>query len=173
MTDARNRASGAGASRWRVDPATSRISFEARWMFGARTARGVFERFAGWATLHDDGSLVGELTMDPSSVNTGIRLRDRHLQNRLFLDSGNHPVITFMSRDIRLDGPSLTGAGHLVVRDRGVEVPLRGAVRIDAEQLTLSGSATLDVRRFGWPTALGYIGRSLVVDGAISLERHA
>lgn len=162
----------AGESRWRINSAQSRISFEASWLFGARSAEGVFERFDGWALLRSDRSLVGELTIDPSSVNTRIRLRDHHLQNRFFLDSGNYPVITFTPSDVTISSRSVTGVGKLLVRDRSVNLPTSGTAQIDAGHITVSGSATLDVRQFGWPTALGYIGRSIVVKGAISLERH-
>lgn len=157
---------------WRVDPAVSRIWFEARWMFGMFTAKGVFECFDGWASMQDDGSLLGELTIDPTSVNTGNRLRDHDLQNRFFLDSANFPVIRFSSQDVTVASRTITGTGRLSVRDRSIEVPIHGTARVDADHLTMSGSATLDIRQFGWPSALGYIRRSLVINGALSLGRH-
>ncbi|MCA2356960.1 MULTISPECIES: YceI family protein [Mycobacterium] len=146
--------------------------FEARWMFGICTATGVFERCDGWALLPGNGSLVGELSIDSSSVNTGNRLRDHDLQKKLFLDSRNYPVITLTSGDVTIAGRSIAGAGHLTVRDRSVEVPVCGTACVDADRLILKGSATLDVRRFGWPTAFGYIRRSLIVNAAVSLVRH-
>ncbi|WP_158559939.1 YceI family protein [Prauserella sp. PE36] len=161
-----------GESRWRVDPAGSRISFKARWMFGTLTAEGVFERFGGWALLREDGSLAGELSIDPSSVNTGIRLRDHHLQNRFFLDSANYPIITLASSHVVITSRPFRGVGSLSVRDRSVDVPIHGTAGVDVDQVILSGSATLDIRQFGWPTAFGYIGRSLTVEGAIALEPH-
>jgi polyisoprenoid-binding protein YceI len=159
-------------ARWQLDPAVSRIWFEARWMFGMCTVVGIFERFDGWVVLHEDGSLVGELTIDASSVKTGNRLRDHDLQNRFFLHSAKYPVITLTSRDMAITSRSVTGTGHLLARDRSAEIPVHGTARVDADHMTVSGSATLDVRQLGWPTALGYIRRSLVVNGALSLGRH-
>lgn len=141
-------------------------------MFGICTTKGIFEHFGGWAVLDGDGSVGGQLTIDASSVNTGNRLRDRDLQNRLFLDSTNYPVITFTSDEVTIAGRSITGAGRLSVRDRSVEVPVCGAARIDTDRLNLTGSATLDVRLLGLPTAFGYIRRSLVVNAAVALVRH-
>lgn len=159
-------------SSWRIDPARSSISFEARWMFGICTARGVFERTDGWVSLRSNGSLVGELTIDASSVNTGNRLRDRHLRNRLFLGSRRHPTIALTSKAVRISGTTMTGDGYLSVRGRTVKTPVSGTVRMEsADQMSVSGSATLDVRQFGWPTGLGYIRRSLVVNAAVSLSR--
>lgn len=172
MIGGRNAVSDKGAARWRIDPAVSRIWFEARWMFGMCTVVGVFERFDGWALQRDDGSLVGELTIDASSVNTGNRLRDHDLQNRFFLDSERYPVITLTSSDMVITSRSVTGTAHLLARDRSAKVPVHGTARVDADHMTVSGSATLDVRQFGWPTALGYIRRSLVVNGALSLGQH-
>lgn len=173
MTGGQYGAVDAGESRrWRVDPAVSKIWFEARWMFGICTVIGIFEHFDGWAVLQDDNSLVGELTITASSVHTGNRLRDHDLQNRFFLDTTTYPVITLTSGDVTITGRSITGAGHLVVRNRQVKVPVHGTARVDADHLTLSGSATIDVRQFGWPTALGYIRRSLVLNAALSLGRH-
>jgi polyisoprenoid-binding protein YceI len=149
----------------------SKIWFEAGWMFGMCTAIGVFERFDGWAQLDDDGSLAGELTIEASSVNTGNRLRDHHLNNRLFLDSGNYPTLTLTANSVTVTGRSVSGSGQLLVRERRVTFPLHGTARADADHLTMTGSANLDVRQFGWPTALGYIRRSLVINGALSLAR--
>lgn len=172
MTGARHGAADARETRWRVDPAVSKIWFEARWMFGMATVIGVFEHFDGWAELQGDGSLLGDLTIDASSVKTGNRLRDHDLQNRFFLDSGNYPTITLTSSGITVTGRSVAGTGQLFVRDRSVEFPLHGTARADLDRLTLTGSGTLDVRQFGWPTALGYIRRSLVIHGALSLGRN-
>ena len=171
MTGAQYGTSGVRKSRWRIDPSVSRIWFEAKWMFGMCTAIGVFERFDGWAQLQDDGSLAGELTIEASSVNTGNRLRDHDLHNRLFLDSRNYPTLTLTAEGVTVTGRSVAGSGQLLVRARSATFPLHGTARADADHLTLTGSATVDVRQFGWPTALGYIGRSLVINGALSLDR--
>lgn len=78
-----------------------RVTFSVRW-FGVVHVRGSFAAVAGTVTTPgSDGQEASiSVTVDSTSVRTGISLRDRHLRGLRFLDSGRHPVIRFESEHV-------------------------------------------------------------------------
>ncbi|THF55385.1 YceI family protein [Pseudothauera rhizosphaerae] len=45
-----------------------------------------------------------DITIDTTSVDTGYALFDEHIQGEDFLDTANHPTITYKSTAVRFDG---------------------------------------------------------------------
>ena len=107
------------AARYELDPAHSRASFAVRHMMVA-TVRGEFIKLAGTVVLddaHPERSHV-EATIDASTVNTGVEMRDNHLRSADFFDVAQFPQITFRSTAIRVTGPdSFAVTGDLTIRD--------------------------------------------------------
>jgi len=90
---------GALAGRWLLDPQASRAEFRVRHFWNTITVRGWFERLEGEGTVGPDGTVTGQLVIDPASLTTKNKQRDRHLRSADFFDVQQHPrVIVTVSR---------------------------------------------------------------------------
>jgi polyisoprenoid-binding protein YceI len=103
--------------RWQIDSAHSGIHFSVRHLVIAKV-RGQFTRWNGSIEAPDgDASRAGvEVTIDASSISTGVADRDTHLRSADFLDVENHPEITYKSTRVeKLDGERLRVHGELTI----------------------------------------------------------
>src|SRR6478735_8682706 len=93
----------APAATYQIDPAHSRASFAVRHMMVA-TVRGEFTKLAGTVVLDDAHPELShvEATIDASTVNTSVEMRDNHLRSADFFDVARFPQITFRSKAIRV-----------------------------------------------------------------------
>jgi polyisoprenoid-binding protein YceI len=82
---------------WDIDPTHSEVGFSVRHAMVA-TVRGGFNEFGGTITVGQDltDSSV-EVTIDPSTIDTGNADRDRHLRSGDFFDVETYPRIVFRS----------------------------------------------------------------------------
>jgi polyisoprenoid-binding protein YceI len=88
-----------------IDNTHSSVQFSVPF-FGVSEVTGRFERFCGNFLL-DDTNLPGskvELYIDASSINTGLKIRDRDLVEK-YLEAKQFPIIYFKSRSIRMLKP--------------------------------------------------------------------
>ena len=120
---------------WVIDPDHSVAAFSIRHMMIAQV-RGQFNKIEGSVSFDPDnisGSSV-ELTIDASSVLTGVGKRDDHLMAADFLDTKKYPVISFKSSQIKALSPGralVTGdlTLHGVTRSITVEVSYTDPVK--------------------------------------------
>jgi len=84
---------------WTIDPAHSASQFAARHM-GISTVRGEFRKVSGSATYDpaDPSKTSLEATIDATSVDTRVDMRDNDLRSPNFLDVQKYPTITFKSK---------------------------------------------------------------------------
>ena len=99
-----------------IDNTHSSIQFSVPF-FGISEVTGRFERFCGTLVLDEAniGSSRMELFIDASSINTGLKVRDRDLVEK-YLETKKHPIIYFTSSSIRVSKPKqfeVTGALRL------------------------------------------------------------
>lgn len=101
----------------RVHPRNARITFAAR-LCGLLTVRGEFTEFDGRVryAAGDPRRSSLEATIGAASIQTGIRIRDRHLRGWSYLDAEEHPTITFRSRSVACETPKLMVRGSLTLR---------------------------------------------------------
>lgn len=86
-----------------------------------------FERISG-KMVFDQVSKTGstEVTIDATSVNTGRAALNEQIQAADFFDTANHPVISFKSNLVKLDGDQSSLSGNLTIK--GVTLPVTLAV---------------------------------------------
>jgi polyisoprenoid-binding protein YceI len=150
---------------WRVDGESSRARFVARTLGGAAKVPGAFGSLSG-SLVVDDENASGVLTIDPASVDTGNRLRDKHLRGRDFFRVGEHPQMRYELR-------SLTRRGDGLVRLEGdlFAAGTRTALRLDATlRLRKDGGAEIACRTRVDRVALGLRGARGMVPRAVELD---
>ncbi|GFJ76386.1 YceI family protein [Phytohabitans houttuyneae] len=92
------------AGSWVIDAASSDVTFQIQQM-GFSTVSGSFDDFEGTIVTADnprDSSVTAVIRT--ASVNTRNKRRDKHLQTKGYLNTKQHPTITFASTGVREDG---------------------------------------------------------------------
>jgi polyisoprenoid-binding protein YceI len=122
-------------AKWVIDPDHSVAAFSIRHMMIANV-RGQFNKITG-NVYYDPPNIAAssvEMTIDVSSLVTGIQKRDEHLKSPDFFDAKKYPVITFKSTKIEhLGGSRAKVIGNLsihgVSRTVILEVEYSGPVK--------------------------------------------
>jgi len=113
-------------STWNIDAAHSGIHFTIRHMVVSKV-RGQFAKYSGTLKVYDNdltGSQV-DVTIDVSSIGTGVADRDAHLRSPDFFDVEKFPEIRFHSTRIERAGDDrYRVVGELTIRDVTREVTL-------------------------------------------------
>ena len=108
----------AAAQPWKIDPDHAQVGFKVRHLMVANV-RGNFDKVSGVVDLDetDLSRSTVRVTIETSSINTGIAKRDDHLRSADFLDVARYPSMTFVSRKVVKNGPgSLQVTGDLTIR---------------------------------------------------------
>lgn len=117
-----------------------------------------------WDAENPENSSVS-VTIDASSVDSGVDEFDGHLRDERFFDTANHPEITFQSTSVSRTGDSTgTIAGDLTIKGETKPVTLdvtfnKGAFneRDNSYKLGFSGSTTVKRSDFGVDTYVPYV----------------
>jgi polyisoprenoid-binding protein YceI len=141
---------------WNIDTAHSGIGFSVRHMVVSKV-RGRFTKFAGTIHIEDDvARSEGTVTIDASSIDTGVPDRDAHLRSPEFFDVEKFPELRFRSKRIeKLDDARYRVAGDLTIRDVTREVRLEAEYGGRAkdpwgnERVGFVGRTSIDRRDFG------------------------
>lgn len=113
----------AQTSTWVPDKAHSGVDFSILHM-GLSNVRGHFGNIGGTITLNESDitKSVVDVTIDVSTVSTGVAPRDGDLKGPNFFDVAQFPTATFVSTGIAKDGKSLSVTGNLTLH--GVTKPV-------------------------------------------------
>ncbi len=118
----------AGPVTYKLDPTHTWTTWEVR-HFGTSTYRGRFDRKQGTVTI-DRAAKTGkvELTIDLTSVNTGVDPLNHHLQEPDFFDVEKYPTATFVGEDFRFDGDDVSQVrGQLTLKGKTRPVTLKAS----------------------------------------------
>jgi polyisoprenoid-binding protein YceI len=95
---------------WYLDPPHSAAQFSVRHM-GISTVRGTFTKVGGVVVDSPDLSKASvNVTIDASSVDSRVEMRDKDLRSDHYFDVAKYPTITFVSKRVEA-----AGAGKLKV----------------------------------------------------------
>lgn len=165
-------AAAAQAGTWQIDPNHSAAQFSVRHL-GVSTVRGAFMKVSGSATYDpaDAGKNTVDVTIDASSVDTRVQMRDNDLRSPNFLDVQKYPTITFKSKQAKSAGAGkLQIVGDLTIHGVTKEVTLDvdgpsapikdpwGNQRIGA-----SASTKINRKDFGVNGAPGVVGDDISI----------
>jgi polyisoprenoid-binding protein YceI len=162
----------APSGRWRVDPQASHARFVARTFAGLVKTPGRFHSLSGDLVV-DEPQVAGALVIDSASIDTGNRLRDRHLRSLDFFDVDTHPDLRYEARSITVQDQGLVRIdGELNVA--GTRTPLPLDVTINAPHdgvLELACQIEVDRVEVGLRGARGMVPRAVELDVAVTLRR--
>jgi polyisoprenoid-binding protein YceI len=168
---------------WTIDPAHSVLEFAVRHMM-LTTVKGRFLDFGGTIAFdaHDIERSRVEVTIQTSSIATGIGDRDAHLRNADFFDVEHHPTAIFRSTRVESrGGDRFSVHGDLTIMDVTREVVLdvvfQGTGTIPGGHEVVAFSATTSFNRsaFGltWNVALENSGVLVSDEVRLSLDIQA
>ncbi len=157
-------AESATRSVWKLNPAHTLVEFSGKHMMFT-TVKGHFTRVRGTIVLVEDDPARSsvEVEIDTSSLYSGEERRDNYLKSADFLDSKNHPLITFKSTRVELRGSDRAKVvGNLTIRGVMREVVLdteftgRGKNLLRQEIVCFDARTSINRKDFGltWTLAL-------------------
>jgi polyisoprenoid-binding protein YceI len=160
------------SGRWMVDPQASYARFVAGTLAGLMKTPGQFHALSGDLVV-DHGDAAGALVIDSSSIDTGNRIRDRHLRSRGFFHVSRHPQLRYEAHSISSHEPG--GAridGELIVADTCTPLPLDVTLHAPTDDVVeLACQTEVDRVALGIRGARGMVPRGVQIDVAITLRR--
>jgi polyisoprenoid-binding protein YceI len=145
------------STTWNIDSAHTGINFAVRHMVVSKV-RGRFGKYSGTITL-DDADIARssvEVSVDASSLDTGVADRDTHLRSPDFFDVEKFPELTFRSKRIeQVEDTRYRVIGDLTIRGVSREVALdaeyggRGKDPWGNERIGFVAKTSIDRKEFG------------------------
>ena len=162
----------AQAGTWQIDPNHSTAQFAVKHL-GVSTVRGAFTKVSGSATYDPaaPSKSIVDVTIDASSVDTRVQMRDNDLRSPNFLDVQKYPTITFKSKQAKAVGAGkLQIVGDLTIHGVTKEVVLdvdgpSAAIKDPWGNQRIGASASTKVNRkdFGVNGAPGVVGDDISI----------
>ena len=104
---------------YKIDPSHTKAVWEAK-HFATSTNRGQWDKTEGEITF-DKVAKTGmvDVTIDMSSINTGIAPFNTHLKGADFFDVANHPTARFVGDKLKFEGDKIVEvAGNMTIRGK-------------------------------------------------------
>ena len=167
---------------WQIDPAHTASQFAVRHM-GLSTVRGAFTKTSG-TVQYDPADLSKtsiDVTIDATSLNTRVEMRDNDLRSDKFFDVQKFPTITFKSKRAEPAGKGkLKITGDLTIHGVTKEVVLdvdgpAGPVKDPRGNTHMGASATTTVKRsdFGVSALPAMIGDEVQITLDVEMVKPA
>ena len=118
----------AESATYAVDPSHTFVTFEAL-HFGTSTLRGRFDRKEGSVTL-DRAAKSGkaEITIDTTSISTGVPPLDTHLKSKDFFNAAEHGSVKFVADKFSFNGDKLSQiTGTLTMLGKSAPLTLKAS----------------------------------------------
>lgn len=155
------------AGTYRIDPATSRVHYSGKHLFGLGTVRATFAIREGALEVGDPVTRSSAtVTVDADSFSSNNARRDKDVRAAGLLDAATYPDITFTSQRVLEADHGLVVVGHVTAHGHSVQVELQ------VDVLTQEGTGLRAHGRVGRldRTALGVTGSKGMVGRYVDLE---
>lgn len=118
----------AQAASYSIDPTHTFVTFEVV-HFGVSTSRGRFDKKEGSVQFDRAGkSGRADITIDMTSISTGLAPFDGHLKSKDFFDVQNHPKARFVGERFVFDGDKVSEVvGTLTLLGKTLPVTLKSS----------------------------------------------
>lgn len=148
--------------KYAIDGMHSKVGFEVPHLV-ISSVEGHFDKYEGTIVVDKkvEKSKV-DLTVDISSISTGVVKRDDHLKSPDFFDATKFPKMTFTSSKVSQSGDKLTVTGALKIKDKSkdvtVELKYLGQVKdgYGQDKIAFKGTTQINRKEFGltWSQAV-------------------
>lgn len=156
--------------RWQVDSAS--VTFEIRNAgFPVRGSFGGLEAELCFDPQRPDAGRFAA-SIDPATIQTGIGLRDRHLQRREYFYVEKYGAVALRSTRLWRADTGYAGTFLLRIRDVEREVNIAFDFEPAGSRARLSGSLALDRLDYGIGEQSLILGDEVIVRVALALARH-
>lgn len=167
--------------KWTFDPVHSHVGFSVRHLMISKV-NGQFKKWTGTMETDeaDPSASHVEVEIDTASIDTQEAQRDEHLRSADFLDSANHPKMTFQSTSVSKTGDNeFKVAGNLTIR--GVTRPVvleteysgRQKDPWGGERAGFSAKTAIDRKDFGLTFNMPLEGGGVVVGDKVTITLEA
>ena len=168
---------------WQIDPNHTASQFSVKHL-GISTVRGQFQKTTGTATFDpsDPTKTFIEASIDASTVDTRVQMRDNDLRSPHFLEVEKYPTITFKSTRAEAAGAgklkitgdlTIHGVTKQVVMD--VDASSQPITNPMGKGMRMGANATTTINRndFGITTMPGIVGDEIQIVLDVELTRPA
>lgn len=136
---------------WRIERSASRVAFSLPYRWGMSAVHGHFAEISGSASVSDMGdvSLTVEATAD--SVEIAGQKWSARIRSEDFLNVGDHATLSFISREIDVNGNAAHVYGDLAIAGWMRLVEFDATLRVAAGTKAVSAETrfSFDRRQFG------------------------
>jgi polyisoprenoid-binding protein YceI len=168
----------AATTQWNIDPAHSSAQFSVTHL-GISNVTGNFTKVSGSAMIDDDDLSKSSVTatIDVSSVDTGISMRDDDLRGANFFNVAAYPTMTFQSTKIWKTGDrtaKMTGNLTLHGVTKEVTFDVRGPTPVTnqvGQRLSAGATATISRKDFGITSNSTAIGDAVSITLDVELVK--
>jgi polyisoprenoid-binding protein YceI len=157
---------------WQIDPMHSAAQFSVRHL-GVSTVRGAFTKVSGSAKFDptDPAKTSLDATIEATSVDTRVEMRDNDLRSPNFLEVQKYPTITFHSKQVKGAGAGklqITGdlTIHGVTKEVVLDVDGPSAPMKDPwgnQRIGASAATKINRKDFGVNGASGVVGDEITI----------
>jgi polyisoprenoid-binding protein YceI len=157
---------------WRVDPQASYARFVAGTFAGLVKTPGRFRSLSGNLVV-GQAHAAGALVIESSSIDTGNRMRDRHLRSREFFHVKRHPQLRYEAQSISGQDPgSAQISGELIVADTRTPLALDVTLHAPTDGVVeLACQTEVDRVALGIRGSRGMVPRAVQLDVVITLRQ--
>jgi len=111
---------------------------------------GTFSKISG--SVNFDAANLGaakiEATVDVSTINTGIDMRDKHLREEDYFEVEKYPTMKFVSSSVAKSGSGYSVTGNLTIKDVTKTVTIPFTASTAGTAVTLKGTFEIDRRDY-------------------------
>jgi polyisoprenoid-binding protein YceI len=169
------------ADTWHLDGPHSAAQFSVKHL-GISTVRGTFTKVSG--DVHFSPSDLEKssvnVSIDASSVDTRVEMRDKDLRSEHFLDVAKYPTITFKSKSVKTVSPGvLTITGDLTIHGvtkevvldvNGPSAPIKNPMG-PGERAGASATTKINRQDFGMTNMVGMVGDEVNIQIDVELVK--
>jgi polyisoprenoid-binding protein YceI len=169
------------ADTWHLDGPHSAAQFSVKHL-GISTVRGTFTKVSG--DVHFSPSDLEKssvnVSIDASSVDTRVEMRDKDLRSDHFLDVAKYPTITFKSKSVKTVSPGImTITGDLTIHGvtkevvldvNGPSAPIKNPMG-PGERAGASATTKINRQDFGMTNMVGMIGDEVNIQIDVELVK--
>jgi polyisoprenoid-binding protein YceI len=161
----------AQAGNWKIDPMHTSAQFSVRHL-GVSTVRGAFTKVSGSATFDpaDPSKTMLDATIEATSVDTRVEMRDNDLRSPNFLEVQKYPTIIFHAKHTQAGSGKLQITGDLTIHGVTREVALdvdgpSAQIKDPWGNQRIGASATTKINRkdFGVNGLPGVVGDEITI----------